>query len=125
MEADLVNAFVEKQRDTINELMAKNIMLEARLVVVEKRLQQAADLSEKVAEYELQLKLTKTQNDTMSVLINKLKQGEKEAKEKVDQVEERNTQLQKMIDQLTIEKEAQKQKAETLRKKAEQLMQST
>ena len=61
----------------------------------------------------------------MSILINKLKQGEKEAKEKVDQVEERNTQLQKMIDQLTIEKEAQKQKAETLRKKAEQLMQST
>ncbi len=73
MEADLVNAFVEKQRDTINEFVAKNVMLEARLVVVEKKLQQAADLSDKIADGELQLKLMRTQNESMSVIIDKQK----------------------------------------------------
>lgn len=122
MEADLVNAFVEKQRDTINEYVAKNIMVEARLVVLEKKLQQAADLSDKIANSELQLKLMKTQNETMSVLIEKLNQKEKEAKEKANQLQEKNEQLQKLVDQLTNEKEAHRQKAEALRKKAEEIM---
>lgn len=38
MDNELINAFVAKQRDALNDLMSKSIMLEARLQVAEDRL---------------------------------------------------------------------------------------
>lgn len=115
MEAELVNAFVEKQRDIINDLMARNIMLEARLVVSEKKAQQAVEYQQKIEELQIKTKTLDQQNNAMNQVIEKFQQKESEQKEKIDQ-------LQKLVNKLTLEKEAQRQQAEKLKKKAEELM---
>lgn len=115
MEAELVNAFVEKQRDVINDLMARNIMLEARLAVAEKKAQQVLEFQTVAADSEIKIKSLDEQNRAMNIIIEDLRSKEKESKEKIDQ-------LQKLVNKLTLEKEAQRQQAEKLKKKAEELM---
>ena len=115
MEVDLVNAFVEKQRELINDLMGKNIMLEARLAVAEKKSQQVADFQTTINYLQTKLKYLDEQNSAMNQVIEKTQQKENEQKEKIDQ-------LQKLVNKLTLEKEAQRQQAEKLKKKAEEMM---
>lgn len=115
MEAELINAFVEKQRDIINDLMARNIMLEARLAVAEKKSQQVADFQTTINDLQTKLKSLDQQNSVMNQVIEKTQQKESEQKEKIDQ-------LQKLVNKLTLEKEAQRQQAEKLKKKAEEMM---
>ncbi len=115
MEVDLVNAFVEKQRELINDLTGKNIMLEARLAVTEKKSQQVIELQTNVDDLQIKLKSLDQQNSVMNQVIEKANQKENEHKEKIDQ-------LQKLVNKLTLEKEAQRQQAEKLKKKAEEMM---
>lgn len=132
MEAELINAFVEKQRDMINDTLARYIMLEARLMVAEKKLQLVAELQNTLHDYELKNTALNEQNKAMNQLIEnqkeeiaKLQQKDKELQQVVrvnTEQKEKIDQLQKQINKLTLEKEAQRQKAEKMKKKAEEMM---
>lgn len=115
MEAELINAFVEKQRDIINDLMARNIMLEARLAVAEKKVQQVVELQNVITELNTKNESLDKQNHVMNQVIEKSQQKENDQKEKIEN-------LQKLVNKLTLEKEAQRQQAEKLKKKAEELV---
>lgn len=52
MDAEFVNVFIQKQRDTINELMARCIMLESKLAVTETTAARTGELEQKIAEYD-------------------------------------------------------------------------
>lgn len=132
MEVELINAFVEKQRELINDTIAKNIMLEAKLIVADKKLQQVAELEKALYDCELKSSSLEEQNKAMNQLIEKQKKDivELQLKEKelqqtirvnLDQ-KEKIDQLQKQINKLTLEKETQRQKAEKMKKKAEEMM---
>jgi predicted RNase H-like nuclease (RuvC/YqgF family) len=132
MEAELINAFVEKQREIINDTMARTIMLEARLIVADRKLQQVAELQKTLHDYELKNSALDEQNKAMNQLIEnqkqdivKLQQKERELQQTVRvnvEQKEKIDQLQKQINKLTLEKEAQRQKAEKMKKKAEEMM---
>lgn len=132
MEVELINAFVEKQRELINDTIAKNIMLEAKLIVADKKLQQVAELEKALYDCELKSSSLEEQNKAMNQLIENqkkdiviLQQKEKELQqtEKVNREQkEKIDLLQKQINKLTLEKEAQRQKAEKMKKKAEEIM---
>lgn len=132
MEVELINAFVEKQRELINDTIAKNIMLEAKLIVADKKLQQVAELEKALYDCELKSSSLEEQNKAMNQLIEKQKKDivelqlkERELQQTVrvnlDQ-KEKIDQLQKQINKLTLEKETQRQKAEKMKKKAEEMM---
>jgi len=132
MEVELINAYVEKQRETINEIMAKNIMLDAKLVVTERKLQQVTEFEKALHEYKLKADSLEEQNKAMNQLIENqkkdiimLQQKEKELQQTVkvnNEQKEKIDLLQKQINKLTLEKEAQRQKAEKMKKKAEEIM---
>jgi len=132
MEAELINAFVEKQREIINDTMARTIMLEARLIVADRKLQQVAELQKTLHDYELKNTALDEQNKAMNQLIEnqkqdiiKLQQKERELQQTIRvnvEQKEKIDQLQKQINKLTLEKEAQRQKAEKMKKKAEEMM---
>lgn len=46
MDTDFANMFVQKQRDTINELMMKVLMLETKTTLMEKALQEQGSIKE-------------------------------------------------------------------------------
>lgn len=131
MEVDLVNVFVEKQRDVINDLMARNIMLEARLTVAERHAVKATELSEKLSNTEGQVKMLHEQNAAMNASIENLRKQlssfeaektESDAtivllKEQVKKTEE----LQKLVNKLTLEKESHRAKADRLKKKVQEI----
>jgi len=132
MEVELINAFVEKQRELINDTIAKNIMLEAKLIVADKKLHQVAELEKALYDCELKSSSLEEQNKAMNQLIEKQKKDivELQLKERefqqtvrvnLDQ-KEKIDQLQKQINKLTLEKETQRQKAEKMKKKAEEMM---
>ena len=132
MEVELINAYVEKQRETINEIMAKNIMLDAKLVVTERKLQQVTEVEKALHEYKLKADSLEEQNKAMNQLIENqkkdiimLQQKEKELQQTVkvnNEQKEKIDLLHKQINKLTLEKEAQRQKAEKMKKKAEEIM---
>ncbi len=132
MEVELINAYVEKQRETINEIMAKNIMLDAKLVVTERKLQQVTEVEKALHEYKLKADSLEEQNKAMNQLIENqkkdiimLQQKEKELQQTIkvtDEQKEKIDLLHKQINKLTLEKEAQRQKAEKMKKKAEEIM---
>ena len=132
MEVELINAYVEKQRETINEIMAKNIMLDAKLVVTERNLQQVTEVEKALHEYKLKADSLEEQNKAMNQLIENqkkdiimLQQKEKELQQTIkvtDEQKEKIDLLHKQINKLTLEKEAQRQKAEKMKKKAEEIM---
>lgn len=131
MEVDLVNVFVEKQRDVINDLMARNIMLEARLTVAERHAVKATELSEKLSNTEGQVKMLHEQNAAMNASIENLRKQlssfeaektESDAtivllKEQVKKTEE----LQKLVNKLTLEKESHRAKADRIKKKVQEI----
>lgn len=48
MEAEFVSIFVEKQRESIVDLISRNIMLEARIVFAEQKLSQMKELTDEL-----------------------------------------------------------------------------
>lgn len=131
MEVDLVNVFVEKQRDVINDLMSRNIMIEARLTVAERHAVKATELSEKLSNTEGQVKILHEQNAAMNASIENLKkqlsslEAEKTENEKTiallkEQVSKKE-ELQILVNKLTLEKESARVKAERLKKKVQEI----
>lgn len=128
MEVELVNVYVEKQRDVINDLMARNVLSEARLAVAEKQLQKMNELSQRLSEEQTKVELLSHQNSAMNEIIEKFKQDldfEKAAnlnlQDVVDKSTARITELQQAVNHLTLEKEAQRVKAEKIKKRAQEL----
>ncbi len=131
MEVDLVNVFVEKQRDVINDLMARNIMLEARLTVAERHAVKATELSEKLSNTEGQVKMLHEQNAAMNASIENLRkqvssfEAEKAESEKsivlLSEQAKKTVELQALVNKLTLEKESQKAKADRLKKKVQEI----
>lgn len=128
MEAELVNAFVEKQRDVINDLMARNVLSEARLAVAEKQLQKMNELSQRLSEEQTKVELLSQQNNAMNEVIERSKQDldfEKARNENLQDVVNKSaatiTELQQTVNHLTLEKEAQRVKAEKIKKRAQEL----
>ena len=66
MDTDLVNMFVTKQRDVINDLMSKNILLEARLAIAEKYVQQMEALRQQLSAYEQEIQQLKNDMQNMT-----------------------------------------------------------
>ena len=131
MEAEFVNVFVEKQRDVINDLMARNIMLEARIVIAERGALQAGDLATKLAAAEGQVKSLHEQNSVMNQAIANQKphlDSIPSLLQKIDELEKAVAgrekelkQIQVQVNTLTLEKENQRAKAEKIKKKVEQI----
>ena len=48
MEAEFVNIFIEKQREVLVDLTSRNIMLEARVLFAEQKLQKMVDLAQEL-----------------------------------------------------------------------------
>jgi predicted RNase H-like nuclease (RuvC/YqgF family) len=131
MEVDLVNVFVEKQRDVINDFMARNIMLEARLTIAERHAVKATELSEKLSNTEGQVKILHEQNAAMNASIENLKkqvsslEAEKTESDKTitslsEQVK-KTEDLQALVNKLTLEKESHRAKADRLKKKVQEI----
>lgn len=124
MEAEFVNMFVEKQKDMINDLLARNIMLETRLALAEKA-------GAKVKEFEQNLAYMQLQSEHQKTLISKLESDLTALPEQVKQINDLTTkvreqetditQLRATINQMTVEKETQRARAENLKKKAKAL----
>ena len=128
MELELVNVYVEKQRDLINDLMARNVLSEARLAVAEKQLQKMNELNQRLAEEQTKVELLSQQNSAMNEVIEKMKQDlgfEKTRNESLQDVVKTSdlaiAELKQVVNQLTLEKEAQRVKADKIKKRAQEL----
>jgi hypothetical protein len=132
MEVELVNVFVEKQRDVINDLMARNILLDAKLVVTEKQLQKIPELSTNISNLEVKLRLLQDQNNAMNALIENykrdiesftlMKEHYDNQQSIIDESMEKIKTLEVKNNQLTLEKEAQRVKTEKMKKRAQELI---
>jgi uncharacterized coiled-coil protein SlyX len=106
MEAEFVNMFVEKQKDMINDLLARNVMLDTRLALAEKA-------GAKIKEYEQNLSYMQLQSEHQKTLIAKLEGDLATLPDQLKQIEELSTrvreqetninQLRAHVNQLTIE----------------------
>lgn len=133
MEAEFVNIFVEKQRETIVDLVSRNIMLEARVAFASKTAEQVANQTqEAVAQIQVSLEeaqaqviATKGESERdIGLLKQTIAEKDKEInhlKTKVrDQITEAD-QLRANIKQLSLEQEVMIAKANRLKNKAKQL----
>lgn len=122
MDVELVNTYVEKQRDLIHDLMSKNVMLESRLSISEKYAAKAAEATEKLREKEEVVKKLNDQIVTLNVDNEKLKKelnaAELNLREQLQLVSDQRS----TINKLTLEKESQRNKAEKLKKKAQEMV---
>lgn len=71
MDTELVNVFINKQRDALNDLMSKSIMLEARLQISEDRI---AKYQETVNGLEQQVRDVLAERDKLKTRIGLLEQ---------------------------------------------------
>lgn len=72
MEAEFVNVFIQKQRDTINELMARCIMLEVKLSIAEGATTRVVELEQQIAivRAECELKISQQVKETEALALN-------------------------------------------------------
>jgi len=125
MEAEFVNVFVEKQREMINDLVSRNVMLDARLSFAEQK-------SVKMQEYEqaiLELQSTQTvlqeQNQKLLQETTVIQQRDNEIAQLRATMAERDVdieQLRSSVKQLTLDSEIQAAKANRIKSKAKQLI---
>ena len=125
MEAEFVNVFVEKQREMINDLVSRNVMLDARLSFAEQK-------SVKMQEYEqaiLELQSTQTvlqeQNQKLLQETTVIQQRDNEIAHLRATMAERDVdieQLRSSVKQLTLDSEIQAAKANRIKSKAKQLI---
>lgn len=147
MDADFVNVFVEKQRESLNDLFSRNIMLDARVTFAESKIQQMLTIEQQAAETQvahvallndLQLKHDKQLAELRSTISSQAELVKKyqadlataaSEKETFDhaqiKIKEQNTeieQLRKSVNLMAQEKEIQRSRADNLKKKAKQLI---
>lgn len=133
MEAEFVNIFVEKQREAIVDLTARNIMLEARLTFATKTAEQTTQQSEESLAY-FQKSLEEAQALTVAVkeearrdislLQQTVTERDKELAHLKVKVKDQGIEIDTMkatVKQLTIEQEIQMAKTTRLKSKAKQL----
>jgi hypothetical protein len=53
METDFINAFIDKQRKLIEELISKNLLAEAKIVLLEKKVSDLSSQMEALSKQEL------------------------------------------------------------------------
>lgn len=124
MEADFVNIFVEKQRESIVDLTSRNIMLDARITYAEQKVKLVQEYEQVIIDLQ-----NKNEELTQSVarvvdLQNSCDAKEKELnhlKTKVGELQADIDQLRKTVKQMTTENEIQAAKAVRLKNKAKQL----
>ena len=125
MEAEFVNVFVEKQREMINDLVSRNVMLDARLSFAEQK-------SVKMQEYEqaiLELQSTQTvlqeQNQKLLQETTVIQQRDNEIAHLRATMAERDVDIEQLrcsVKQLTLDSEIQAAKANRIKSKAKQLI---
>ncbi len=147
MDADFVNVFVEKQRETITDLFSRNIMLDARVTFAEQKIQQLLNIEQQSVDqreqYEKTLAEAQAGHDRVVLeyksaahkLNGEIGRLQAEVNAAAGQVNEINSlqtkvkdqtadieQLRKAVNQMSLERETHRAKAENLKKKAKQLM---
>lgn len=92
MEAEFVNVYVQKQKDMINDLIARVLMLDARATLLEKQIKQQNDDAErlKVCEQDLATIRTRFETEVNSVRTD---------------FDKKAVDLRKQINSLTIDRE--------------------
>lgn len=92
MEAEFVNVYVQKQKDMINDLIARVLMLDARATLLEKQIKQQNDDAErlKICEQDLATLRTRFETEVNSVRTD---------------FDKKAVDLRKQINNLTIDRE--------------------
>lgn len=114
MEAEFVNAYVQKQKDLINEMLARVIMLDTRASIAEEKLMKSAE-----AEAHLS-KIIKEYQD-LEVKYKELEKENERNKSIVKRHDDQVSTMKKTINELTIERERYKSELNTIRKSINQL----
>jgi hypothetical protein len=125
MEADFVNIFIEKQRESINDLTSRNIMLDARIVYAEQKVKVAQEYEQVIIDLQ-----NRNEEQTRNVALLDGVQKDcaakdkelKHLKSKVGEMQADIDQLRATIKQMTMENEVQAAKALRLKNKAKQLI---
>lgn len=112
MEAEFVNVFIEKQRDLINDTIARCIMLEAKLVLAERQAQKNGELTEELSALNGRYQDMHAQNQAMAGSIENLKATNIQQQETI-------TSLQTQLNKMTMEKEVFRIEADNLKKKVQ------
>lgn len=122
MEAEFVNIFVEKQRETIIDLVSRNIMLESRMVFAEKTVEQAKQQAQEAAvlmqvDIDEALKTTAAKEAVIAEKDKELNHLKVKVKDLTTEAE----QLRVKVKQMTLEQEVLIAKTNRLKNKAKQL----
>jgi hypothetical protein len=125
MEADFVNIFIEKQRESINDLTSRNIMLDARIVYAEQKVKVAQEYEQVIIDLQNkneELTRNVVQFDELQKDCTSKDKELKHLKAKVGEMQADIDQLRGTIKQMTMENEVQAAKALRLKNKAKQLI---
>ena len=125
MEADFVNIFIEKQRESINDLTSRNIMLDARIVYAEQKVKVAQEYEQVIIDLQNKNEELTRNAAQVDFLQRESKAKDKELihlKAKVSEMQADIDQLRGTIKQMTMENEVQAAKALRLKNKAKQLI---
>lgn len=113
MDGELVNLFLQKQKDALSETMSRCLMVESRLSINETKLQQAVDTHKQICE-EYERTRTALLAETESHNRAELENAELRARiDSLSQVDEDNKRLQKLINGLNVQIELLKVKLQT------------
>lgn len=135
MEAEFVSIFVEKQRESIVDLISRNIMLEARIVFAEQKLAQMKQLTDELEANKahvnqlIEASIQAEEEKHQLVVVESRLKGElvdinKEVQHlrlKVKEYKTDGDQLRDEVKKLNLEKEVNEAKTTRLKNKAKQL----
>lgn len=111
METEFINLFVQKQKDMMNDLMARVVMLDTRASLAEAKAQKLVEADEMIASIRKQLNDTIIERDAKSAVVDLKNQ-------KISDVEERLATISNQLSDVTAERDSLKQQITTLRKAA-------
>lgn len=125
MEADFVNIFVEKQRESIVDLTSRNIMLDARITYAEQKVKVLQEYEQVIMDLQNKNEELTRNAAQVNVLQNESIAKDKELihlKTKIGDMQVDIDQLRKTVKQMTMENEVQAAKALRIKNKAKQLI---
>jgi uncharacterized coiled-coil DUF342 family protein len=114
METDFINLFVQKQKDMINDLIARVVMLDTRASLSEAKVQKLAEAEELVTSLRSQLNNTVIERDAKSAVVDLKVQ-------KINELEERMATVSSQLSDVVTERDALKQQIVALRKAAKSI----
>lgn len=125
MEAEFVNVFVEKQREMINDLVSRNVMLDARLSFAEQKSVKMQEYEQAILELQSTQAVLQEENQKLLQETTVIQQRDNEIAQLRALMAERDVdidQLRQSVKQLTLESDIQIAKANRLKNKAKQLI---